>query len=441
MKKIGAGFVLLIIILLGTPILNGILMERVVNKVVEDMNSLYADTGTDYSIEILQYNRGLFSSDIDWKINFGELKAVYGISEVILSERARHGFTGVVSTTSLDKNEWFTTFVSENLQGSNPLTISTRYSLLGNITTTCSTDAFSFTAENQNISVLPGNFEIATDSALKEFTSSGNWQGINIADRLITGAMSVSSDLEMISSFLWDGEASFTLQKMVLKEEQASFDLAGLSGKYTLDVDQPKNRFSSTSEISVKSIVAGDSTIANTAAQFSVKNVDTVGYEMFMKTYLQLVSEILSTIAEAENDPELAKAIFEQQLATAGFQLIGAFEKLLKKDFELKINDAHMTLNNSELKGDITVRLLKDMTLMEFAPIVGQPELLLDILYIKSAASLPASLMGDNPMLLEPAYPGMQTGLFIKDGGILSHSAETREGKLYLNSEEVVLAR
>lgn len=40
-----------------------------------------------------------------------------------------------------------------------------------------------------------------------------------------------------------------------------------------------------------------------------------------------------------------------------------------------------------------------------------------------------------------PYYPGMQTGLFIKDGDSLVHRAETKGGKLFINGKEVVLDR
>jgi hypothetical protein len=33
----------------------------------------------------------------------------------------------------------------------------------------------------------------------------------------------------------------------------------------------------------------------------------------------------------------------------------------------------------------------------------------------------------------------MQTGLFLMDGDILKHEAQTRDGKLYLNQKEVLL--
>ena len=48
--------------------------------------------------------------------------------------------------------------------------------------------------------------------------------------------------------------------------------------------------------------------------------------------------------------------------------------------------------------------------------------------------------IGEKPKLLAPAYPGLQTGLFVKDGDNLVHMAETIDGKLIVNRKAVVLS-
>jgi hypothetical protein len=124
-----------------------------------------------------------------------------------------------------------------------------------------------------------------------------------------------------------------------------------------------------------------------------------------------------------------------------GFQMMAAYEKLLKKGLEIKISDLNVKLAGGEINGDLTLQLLKDMTFMQFAPIVGQPELLFDIFYLKTDLSLPVNLVGENPKLLSPVYPGMQTGLFVKDGENLVHQAETVNSKFIINGKEVVLSQ
>ena len=79
------------------------------------------------------------------------------------------------------------------------------------------------------------------------------------------------------------------------------------------------------------------------------------------------------------------------------------------------------------------------MTMTGFIPIMMQHSAVLDIFSLHSQLTLPAQMAGNNPSLLNPVYPGMQTGLFLKDGDMLTHEAQTRDGKLFINKIEVVL--
>ncbi len=441
MKKIIAAVVLIIVILASIPFVSGYMMERTVRRTFHDLNSLYSDMGTGYSLEIINYNRRYLTSDIQWKIDFGPLKAVYQIEEVILNDHARHGFAGVVSTTSFEKNPWFDTFVGEKLQGRNPVHISSQYDLLGNIETTVALDAFTFSVENEKIDVKPFNLVIATDDKLKKFNSSGSWQGLSAGEKFSIGKMSIASNLERFSTFVWDGDFNFGLQHIKARENEVQFELKELKGAYLLAMNTDQTLLSGEAIFSIESLDAKDTKVDNASVRFAAKGIDVKGYEEFMKMYSQIMSKFAGNMALAREDSEKAKQIMNQQMATIGFQMAAAYEKLLKGGLEFRISDLQVKLPDGDIKGDITLRLLKDMSFMQFAPIVSQPELLLDIFYLKSDISLPVKLVGENPNLLAPAYPGMQTGLFVKKGDNLVHKAETINGKLMINSKEVVLAR
>jgi hypothetical protein len=122
-------------------------------------------------------------------------------------------------------------------------------------------------------------------------------------------------------------------------------------------------------------------------------------------------------------------------------QAIAAFEKLLQAGFEMEISDVNIKLPEGDFHGAIKIGLLRDMTLMQFAPVVGQPQLILDILYLKSDVALPAQFAENTPRLTSPLFSGMQGGLFVQDGSYLRHQAETSDGKLFLNGNEVDLTR
>ena len=130
MKKIIIGILLLIAIAgVGAPFVNGLMMEKIIKQSFKNLNTMYSDIGSGVSIEIMKYDRNFHSTEIEWKMIFGSLSAIYGVDEIIFLDRASHRFTGVVSKTSLEKNQWFSDFVNIKLEGKNPLAITTEYKI------------------------------------------------------------------------------------------------------------------------------------------------------------------------------------------------------------------------------------------------------------------------------------------------------------------------
>ncbi len=439
MKKTIVVTVLILAIGLSIPYANGLLMERTVRSAFENINSIYAASGTGYSLEIIKYDRRFLTSDIEWKIDLGALKALYQIKEVVFKEHANHGFAGVVSTTSLEQNHWYAAFVSEKLQGHHPVHISTKYGLWGSIVTRVGLDAFSVMADNELIDVRAGSLVMATDRKVKHFNSSGTWEGLTAGETLAVGKISMASELKMFSVYIWDGNISFDVQRVNARKKDDRFALQGMKGQYVIKVNDDQSATSWDALFSIDGLNAKNMMVDKASVRLAINGVNVEGYEAFMKRYAQTLIQFLGDMAALEADSEAARDVMKNQMAMIGFQMMAAYEPLLKEGLEFKVSDLRVKLADGEIKGGITLRLLKDMTFMQFAPIVGQPELLFDIFYLKSDFSMPVSLVGENPRLLTPAHPGMQTGLFVKHGGDLVHQAETKNGKLIVNSEEVVL--
>jgi uncharacterized protein YdgA (DUF945 family) len=440
MKKIIIGVVVILgIAALAVPFGCGLVMERVVRESFVNLNAQYAKSGHDVIAEIVRYDRGYSSSEIEWKIKFGRLKALYGVDEVVFIDRAEHGMNGIVSNTSLEKNPWYTDFVKNKLAGKDPLHIATNYKLAGGVEVTVAVDAFALQAENKNVEVKPGKVAVACDKEFKNFTTEAAWEGMVVAEQFSVGGVALKSALTMISPFIWDGDVSLALKNTHLQEGGENFDLTHVKIDYLLRYDKEHNKLSAKAEYGVDSLDVGPDKISKIFVRIGINGVDAKGYEEFMKLYTATVSAILGDMTAAKDDPEKMKQILEQKMAMVGIQMVGAGEKLLTKGLELQVSDLHLQLPDGEITGDVTVSLMKDMTFTQFIPVVSQPALALEIISLKSNVSLPEKLVGDAPLLFAPIYPGMQTGLFVKNGQIVLHTAETRDGKLFLNDKELVL--
>ena len=116
---------------------------------------------------------------------------------------------------------------------------------------------------------------------------------------------------------------------------------------------------------------------------------------------------------------------------------MAVYEQLLKEGLELSITNLHAELPEGKIEANAALRLNRDVTLGQLAPVLHNPARIFDFLTFHSNISLPKKLVGDTPVLLSPIHPGMETGLFIEKDSYLVHKAETRSKKLYLNGIEL----
>jgi uncharacterized protein YdgA (DUF945 family) len=439
MKKLIIGILLLIAIAgVGAPFVNGLMMEKTVKQTFKNLNTMYSDIGSGVSIEIVKYDRSFFSTEIEWKMILGSLSAIYGVNDIIFLDRAEHGYTGIVSKTSLEKNKWFTDLVNNKLAGKNPLAITTEYKLSGLMSSTIVLDPFSMQLEGEVVEIKAGKAISTCDKELKNFSSEASWGGFSVPKKLTVDGITLSSSLERLSTYLWDGTLSFGMGKGVIEGGPQQIELVNFKVDYSLDVDDEEKTISIVSSFGADNLLAGPETMENGFVRMGLVNMDVQAFEEFMKLYTEIANTVLQDITAAQDDPEKMKTILEEEMTRTQFQIMAAYEKLLKKGLEFQITDLYAKLPAGELKGDVVLTLNKDMTFAQFFPLVQQPELVVNIFSLRSDISLPAKLVNDNPMLLMPLQQGMPTGLFIKNGDNFSHKAETKDGKLYLNGQEVV---
>ncbi|MEE4240612.1 MAG: DUF945 family protein [Desulfopila sp.] len=443
MKK-GITVLAVLLIVVGTaPFINGVLLEKTVRRAFSNADAVNAAHGDVYTVELVRYERDFYSSEIEWKINFGPLKTVYGVEEVVFLEHARHGYTGAVSTTSLEKNSWFNTFITRELQGHNPFNLQTAYSYLGGLESTLKIEPFKMHRGEVSFDIGAGIFTLVTDAALQNFTSFGTWDGLggNTAAIPSIGKITLESELELLSPYLWDGFMNFSLQKLRSTHPQGEIDLAALKVGSVFQVDPEKDTLSAVTSFACNGLTTAERAINRAEAQFSMKGMNTERYENFMKMYSVIAADLLRDLAALQDAPGNITKMLQEKTGILGFRLIAAFEELLQKDLELSLQNFLLELPEGKVEADITLRLLKDMSLMQFAPLIGTPEMALDVFFLNSNIQLPIKLVGEPELLLAPLYPGMVTGMFIKDGEFLRHRAETRHGKLFLNDREFVLSR
>jgi len=438
-KAVIALIIVLALAAAGMPFVNGILVEKGYRELVGQINTLYAEQGNDIKMEIVRYDRSLLSTEIEWKIEFGKLKAAYGIDEVVVIDRGKHGYRGVTFTSSLEKNPWYEKFVAGQPGGKDPLTITTEYTLGGDIRSRIALLPMTFKVEQDTLQTKAGTFDVASDWKLERVQANGTWDGLTVVDKMSVEAVSFNSDLRLISAFIWDGGASVHVGRVTGKEEAAELTMDSLRTGYTVHYDETKKSLDIESSYGIGLISDGKEKVENSSATIGVKGLDAAAFEEGMKTYTKILGEMLTDLGKNTEDPELVMQEFQAKMASVGLQMTSIAEKFLKPGLEIYVSDVHAGLPQGEVTGDLAIQLQKALTVAQVFPMLQQPEQMFEYLTFHANVKVPAEMIGDNPMLLEPAFPGMKTGLFVKDGTNLVSKIETKDKKLFLNNEQVDL--
>ncbi|THB76523.1 MAG: DUF945 family protein [Desulfobulbaceae bacterium] len=439
MKKIAVSIILIaLVVSAAIPIASGFLAKRVVVQSVEEVNSFYAESGYDISVEILKYDRQLFNSEIEWKIDFGSLQNLYGTSEIIFYDRAKHGYRGIRSHTSLEKNSWYQSFVDSYLNGVDPLTIVTTYNIIGNIESLAKLESFSFEKDGEQVVVKSGFMVMSCDQAISKIKADLSWEGGQVQERLILEALEIHQNMKKVSDLVWQGDMLFTLGTLQFPNQQMDAGFQNVSMDYTLSYDQPNDKLNMFSHFGVGSMVADVQSMKDLSFIFAIENLDRQAFEDFMAFYGKTTSAIFGQLKDAENDQQ-KNEIIKQQATIAGFQMMSAFERLLTKDLTLKFSDFAADLTDGSVEADLMVVLKEKLSLAQLNGLSLDPDLITDFFDMELDISFPETLLDKKEALIVPLRPQMKTGLFLNQNGRLMHQSRILNDTISLNGNEIVL--
>lgn len=440
MKKALLGVVIVIaVVAVAAPFVNGLVMEKAVRGQVEKVNELYSDKVFGVRLEIARYERNFGSSEIEWLIKMPSMKMFEGLEDLVLIEKATHGYLGVTSETSLEQNHWFKTFVEEKLNGVNPLTISSCYSPLGGIESTVVLDRFELTEKEQTLVFSPAQLVVKTDMAMKNVVTSATFEGIAVPGELELSGISMESDIELITTAIMNGVSTVHVDKVVVNDEEMNVEIHQFNGGYTIDYDATDKTLSIATEYGAKKLMAMETVVDDIHIKVGVNQLDAEGFERLSDVYTRMMTDLMTLLPEAEENPEQMEAMVQQQMMLAGMQMVTEVESLLKEGLQVQVTDLHFHLPEGDIDGDFELGLKRDMTLAGFVALAQQPAELLNVFSMKSHVTLPEGLIDDQEKLLTPMAPGMPTGLFEVDGPKIVHQAEIKGNKLYLNGKEFAL--
>lgn len=424
----------------GFPMIKGLLIERSVRQSVDQANQSFARNQNRFSVRIGRYDTGYQDSTIEWHLDLGVYKSVLGVEAIIFTDHVHHGYSSkIVSNTSLDKNQWYNNFVGKYLDGKSPLSITTEYSLSGDITSKIVLSGFTIKKENQSLVVHTGSGQFNFNNQMNRVKASVNWEGASLPDVLELSGINLSGNFSKAGSILWEGTAELKIDSLWLMENENAIDLESLRAAYVLDYDKENAAVAVDAELRLDTLETDLTTIDMGKLNIQMSNLDAVGLEELIRINASLQQELLRKIKPAENTKgEMTEAV-EAQMRKIGLEMTGIYEKLLRKGLEINISNLYMKIPEGEIEASLFLKLKKSITPVGFLPVMMKPSMITDIISLESDFRLPYHLFGYQEALLVPLVDGMKTGLFIVKGSDLVHQARIRDGKMFLNGQELEL--
>lgn len=440
MKKVVFSLCLLLAVAVaGLPFANGIIAEKMVRQLAENATAMYARSGYDLRFEILSYDRGVMGSQVRWQVDFGRLKNVYPVERIIGVETARHGFFGVESDTSLGENPWYAGWVAQRRDGKDPLAITTRYSFFGPVRSKVTLAPFAVDVGENPVDIHALEFAASCARDLTGMSYQGNWQGMTEDEENRLGPVSFEAGLTRVTDMVWAGTGSASVSAFTARGTKGPVSFTGLDLDFNVATSQDKAFMDIEMGARMGSATINGDTFRDLALRLGVGRVDLNAYEELALLYANIANNALAGISAQGSGPDAAGRMTKRMMADSAPQLLAGLEKMLKKDFYIRIEELGITLPKGRVTGSCRLGLKKDMTLAQFYPLMIQPSHALEIFTLASSASAPGALVGANPALTLPVFPGMATGLFVPENEAFTHRAETRDGALFLNGQEVAL--
>jgi uncharacterized protein YdgA (DUF945 family) len=424
----------------GLPIANGIIMESTIKSAVEENNNKAAKAGTDLKIKILEYDRGLFSSRVKWCIEKPQGFSESDMKQLVLDTQGTHGFFSVNSQTSLQENPWYMEWMNTYLNGKDPLSIQTRFSIAGTMGSTIHMNAFSIEAKGKKIDFQNLDLDVSTGKEFETMDAKGKWEGLSQGNEIVMGPVTFTSDLYQLTDMIWAGKNTFSLAQLKINDGRSDpINLSGLTTNFETRASEDKKFMTMTMDFHLDRIELGDKPLSDWAATLKLKQIDTASLEQGIILYSKMMTQAGQQLEKTGADPGDFQKILKESMARNTPQLMSALKDLLKENLGIEITGLDVALPEGKITGELDLSLKKDLDPSNIFVFAMQPDMIFSFFNLDAQLRLPYALAGGIPTLTRPLFPGMATGFFVVKDDSLSLDMHIKQEKLFLNGSQVVL--
>ena len=272
-----------------------------------------------------------------------------------------------------------------------------------------------------------------------------DWGGGHVPGKFQSGPLKADSRLAKIHDRIWDGSLSIWTDHVQSLNRLQPFE----ASRAALTVDSGFNQ--KTSHLCLGLGVSfeylnqgGGPVLRNGSGRLELNRVNAYGWQWVTGLFSDIGQVAVDGLVQGRPAMDCLNQAVQTVSGTAGFQFFSQCDRLLKQGLEIRVKELTAQIDQDkpgQVTADMALTLKKNMTLAGFIPIVLRPGSLFEILDVKTSIGLPLSMARKTPDLLRPVVPGLGAALFVRKKDRLSHSAETRQGRLFLNDKEVMFEK
>lgn len=394
MKKSALLIVILIIALfIGAPYITGRVAETETLKMVEVIKKDHRNYG---HLEVISYNRGLMSTDAQYRFTPPALLAsiLQSADPIEYGCESEHGILGIDYLCRIEGNGAYAAFVKESMNGKDPFSIHGSVSVFGNITQTYELEAIKNLAlEGQIINLPKALMTIETNNDMSSFKFNGHSDAFQFEDdatSLDIGTLNVKGNLTSIGAMLFTGPFELSLDQFKVKNEQDSFTLKqfSIATLSTENGDNMDNKAAIKID-SFETINSPISRIENLDGVFELNGLDTKALSEYQRITLDIQQQAMAAF-EAGQEPSVDPNVMAQ--------LLPIFQSMLKPGLEMNF-DLSAKLDGADNKLSLKSSLLEKLGFADLAMFSINPDQILKKVDISLDTSLASSLIDTDPMI------------------------------------------
>ena len=427
---------LLLVAALLLPNIIGRVAQSSTYHLAEQLNANRDEFG---EVSIERYARGYASSEtiVTWMPGSKQIALSAFIEQPIrLVCQGSHGFLSYSYQCTGENVEAYRKFVTTELNGIDPISISGDISVFGKIRLSLDLKEFQLqNSSNERITVKAGDLDFTTNKDAEEFYFSGEFDGLDAEGEdgsLAMQILKIDGNLRLNQFDIGIGSAAASVETLTLRSDQDGvlqlngLNLEGDSKEQGTDLEMLYR-------LTVEQLRQTETPLANKGAQQSSKPNDLDLSKLLME--IRFAGVNMAQLSSLNQKWMALPSESESDNKASMLALIPEIEDLLKSGLSI---DSRLAADyqSKPMSADFNLALVGDLTFGDFLLMKINPKTFFAKFKARMKTLVPQAVLDVNAKAMESVG---NNPLYVKSGSNYESHIELLDGEIMINGEAVTL--